>query len=123
MSEQVGDDLLKNICSASQCSIRWDSMIGSDLLRQCPDCGLNNYDFSNLGDDAIIKLISENDINPSKKLYRRADGKYMTRNCPVSKRVWSSSATEEAFLRVANELGARFIEGDTFNHYKSAARC
>ncbi len=116
---ESGNDLLKNIKTAKECPIGWDDMKGSATVRQCTDCGLNTYDLSDLSHTAAAELISKNDKNPSKAIYRRSDGKYMIRDCPSSKwRSWCGPSQIEVWHRLSNEIGATFIEGDFWNTSK-----
>jgi Carboxypeptidase regulatory-like domain len=77
---------LDRIAVASPCPMSWNDMVGDDRVRFCNQCNLNVYNIS-----AMTKLEAESFITNVEgricaKLYRRADGTILTRDCPIGLR-------------------------------------
>jgi hypothetical protein len=68
---------------AQTCLWRWDDETSTDRFRYCPKCQTQAYNFDGLELSEAEALIftRENKRNPT--LYKRADGKFMTQDCPV----------------------------------------
>ena len=79
--------MLHNIRVASPCSADWEKMEGNDRVRFCSACQLNVYNFSEMSEREILKLIQSHEGRRlCGRLYRRKDGTILTRNCPVGLR-------------------------------------
>jgi hypothetical protein len=61
-------------------------MAGDELVRYCPECKLNVYNFSEMSDADIESIISHRDGRLCARFYQRSDGTMLTRNCPVGLR-------------------------------------
>jgi len=72
-----------NLRVASPCHVGWETMSGDDRVRFCDSCKLNVYDLGGLTTTEIKSLISETEGGICGRLHRRADGKIITRDCPV----------------------------------------
>src|ERR1044072_3641791 len=72
---------------AAPCSASWEQMKGSERVRFCHECNLNVYNISRMTRKAVESLIAH---APGQRLcmrlYKRADGTIITRDCPVGLR-------------------------------------
>jgi len=100
-------DPLDQIRVASPCPASWDRMEGDERTRHCTLCELNVYNFAEMTRDEIRELLMRSEGRVCARLYRRADGTMITRDCPtavqrVRQRVsqWAG-ATMAALLSVA----------------------
>jgi hypothetical protein len=68
---------------AQSCAWRWNDDGQTDRVRHCPNCQTQAYNFDGLelAEAEALILTRENKRNPT--LYKRADGKFMTQDCPV----------------------------------------
>ncbi len=73
---------LDNVIVAAPCPITWESMVGDDRVRHCSGCDRNVYNLSDMSTAEAEKFIMENGDTQCARLFRRADGKIMTDNCP-----------------------------------------
>ena len=94
------NDFLKNLRVASPCHMAWDQMSGDDHVRFCDSCQFNVYNFSEMTAQEVEKLIYETEGRICGRIYRRADGTVITRDCPVGLRA--------VRMRVAKFAGAVF---------------
>lgn len=79
--------VLDRISIASPCSADWNRMQGDDRRRFCADCRLHVHDLSRMSADEAMALLQ--DVGRQRvcvRLYRRADGTVLTRDCPVGLR-------------------------------------
>lgn len=78
--------LLDQVSVASPCPANWEDMEGGDQKRFCQQCKLHVYDLSAMtAADAESFLQSEtaNQKRACIRMVRRADGRVLTRDCPV----------------------------------------
>lgn len=76
--------MLPEIRIASPCTADWERMIGDDRVRHCAECDRNVYNLSRMTSREIERLIAaSNGQRLCGRLYRRADGTMLTRDCPV----------------------------------------
>jgi hypothetical protein len=75
--------LLDSVKIASPCSASWDDMIGDERARFCAHCQKNVYNLSAMASEEAERLLREHEGSLCVRLYRRADGKVMTTDCPV----------------------------------------
>ena len=71
---------------ASPCKTDWRAMAGGDTVRFCGECQLNVYNISNMTAEQAATLIERADGRLCVRLYKRADGTVITRDCPVGLR-------------------------------------
>jgi hypothetical protein len=91
--------MLPEIKIASPCSASWEAMTGDDRARHCSECNRTVYNFSEMTAAEIENLIAaSNGERLCGRLYRRADGTILTRDCPVGLRA--------RIRRVSRRLGA-----------------
>ena len=73
---------LRGLRIASPCDADWASMPGTDRVRACADCALNVYNLSEMTTREARALIRQHEGRLCVRLYRRADGTVLTRDCP-----------------------------------------
>ena len=79
--------LLDQISIASPCSADWHDMQGDDRRRFCAQCKLHVPDLSAMSRDEAEQLLqAAGQGRVCVRLHRRADGRVLTRNCPVGLR-------------------------------------
>ena len=93
-------DKQKHLGIASPCPASWESMKGDDRVRFCELCNLNVYNFAQLTRREVNALVANTEGRLCGRLYRRADGTVITRDCPVGLRALRR--------RVARVAGAVF---------------
>jgi hypothetical protein len=74
---------LELIQIASPCTADWESMVGDDRARHCADCQLNVYNISEMTRDEALAFLAQREGRTCVRMYRRADGTVITRDCPV----------------------------------------
>ncbi|HEY0385108.1 MAG TPA: carboxypeptidase-like regulatory domain-containing protein, partial [Pyrinomonadaceae bacterium] len=103
------DSRLESLRVASPCPVSWESMRGNDAVRFCQQCQLNVYDISRMTRPEAEALIAETEGRICARLFRRADGTVLTKDCPVGLRAWRrriSSRTGAALTALLSLLGA-----------------
>jgi len=85
---------------ATPCPISWEQMRGNDQVRFCDHCQLNVYNISELSKLEAQTLIASTEGRLCARLYRRADGTVLTKDCPVGLRALR--------LRVSKRVAAVF---------------
>ena len=106
------NSLLDRVGIAAPCSASWDDMDGDDRARFCSQCQLNVYNFAELTREQVQALIIEKEGRLCGRIYRRADGTILTRNCPVG--LWAmrkrltkwGGAVAAALVVLVGALGA-----------------
>lgn len=73
---------LRGLRIASPCDANWDAMPGTDRVRSCAHCALNVYNVSEMTTREARALIRQHEGRLCVRLYRRADGTVLTRDCP-----------------------------------------
>jgi hypothetical protein len=68
---------------ASPCTADWNRMKGDDRVRHCEQCNLNVYNFAELTYKEIEELVAAREGRLCVRLYKRADGNMITKDCPV----------------------------------------
>lgn len=68
---------------ASPCHEKWDSMTGDERKRFCAKCQLHVHNVSALSEAEVVKLFEAETGRVCGRLYRRADGTVLLRDCPV----------------------------------------
>lgn len=68
---------------ASPCPARWEDMSGGEKSRFCEQCGLHVYNLSQMTRAEAQSLVANTEKRICAKVYRRADGKVLTKDCPV----------------------------------------
>ena len=71
---------------ASPCGVPWASMTGDERARHCGQCSMTVYNIAELTAAETERLIANSDGRLCIRLYRRADGTVMTKDCPTGLR-------------------------------------
>jgi carboxypeptidase family protein len=71
-------------------------MSGDDRIRHCPECNLNVYNFSQMNDADVERIIATHEGRLCARFYRRPDGTILTQNCPAGFRATLRRATRVA---------------------------
>lgn len=74
---------LDKIKIASPCGASWSEMIGDDRKRHCAECKLNVYNLSAMTKTEAESFLINSEGRVCLRIYRRADGTVITRDCPV----------------------------------------
>jgi hypothetical protein len=74
---------LENYKFATLCPSQWDAMSGSDQYRHCQECGLFVYEFATQNQSEAAKIVFQREGNDRPTFYKRGDGRFLTRDCPV----------------------------------------
>lgn len=101
MSER--NQLLSRMRIAAPCSVGWESMEGDERVRFCRLCNLNVYNVAALTRAEAEALVARTEGRLCARLYRRADGTVLTKDCPtglraVRRRISRASAAAFAAL-------------------------
>jgi hypothetical protein len=75
--------LLDSIRIAAPCPASWDDMAGDDRVRHCSLCQQSVYNVAALSRTEANALVTQATGRMCLRLFRRADGMVMTRDCPV----------------------------------------
>jgi hypothetical protein len=73
---------------ASPCPANWENMTGDDRVRFCQECQLQVYNISEMTRGQAEALIAQAEGRICARLYRRADGTILTKDCPVGLRAF-----------------------------------
>lgn len=97
--------ILDDVRIASPCSANWDQMTGSETVRFCDACSLNVYNLSTMTASEAAALVARTEGRVCVRLYRRADGTTITRDCPVGLRAAVRRASRAASAILATLFG------------------
>lgn len=102
---------LDKIKIASPCGADWNEMRGDERRRFCSLCELNVYNLSDLTRAEAESFLINSEGRVCLRVFRRADGSVITRDCPVGwarikKRV--SRAATAVFSLIAGFFGGIF---------------
>jgi hypothetical protein len=89
---------------ASPCHVSWDEMNGDERARFCLHCKLNVYNLSEMSRDEAEAFLASREGRACVRLYRRADGTVLTRDCPVGVRY-----LRKRFTRAVAALASLFV--------------
>lgn len=84
----IAQELMRRAEIAEPCTASWEGMTGDDKIRMCAQCNLNVYNAEAMTDEEVmLKIMSLATGNRvCMRIYRRADGTFLTKNCPVGLR-------------------------------------
>jgi hypothetical protein len=91
---------LDRVDVAKPCSASWDEMTGDDRVRRCESCHLDVYDISAMRREEAQEFLAARAgaERTCIRFFRRADGRLLTRDCPVGVRAawrrmtWAAAA-------------------------------
>lgn len=96
---------VNNLRIASPCSVSWASMKGDERTRHCDLCELNVHNVAGMTRDEVAHLVGENSGRLCMRLYRRADGTVLTKDCPIGLRAFRKRVAGLASAAFATILG------------------
>ena len=107
MTTPIG--LLDIVRIASPCSVSWEGMTGDERTRHCAECNHNVYNLSAMTRAEAERFLENAEGRVCLRLYRRADGSVLTRDCPVG----AQSERKRIYRRVsrAAATGLALISG------------
>lgn len=94
-------DQLANLRIAAPCQTFWESMAGDERVRYCKLCSLNVYNFAEMTREEVRELLARTEGRVCARLYRRADGTVLTRDCPTGLRALRRRASRVAAALIA----------------------
>jgi hypothetical protein len=94
---------------ASPCHADWNAMSGDARVRHCAECNLDVYNFSEMSEREIDRLVEERQGRLCARFYQRPDGTMLTKNCPTAFRAGLLRATKLTSAALATIIG--FIPG------------
>lgn len=103
MSKQKFD--INKIHVASPCSVGWETMTGDERIRRCHSCELNIYNISEMTKTEVESLIANREGRLCIRLYKRADGTVLTKDCPVGIRAYQKRVARFAGAALAMIFG------------------
>jgi hypothetical protein len=89
-------DPLGDLRIAAPCEASWEGMAGDERVRHCTLCRLNVYNFAEMTRGEIQDLLVRTEGRVCARLYRRADGTLLTRDCPSGLRALRRRASRAA---------------------------
>ena len=104
-------DLLARVRVATPCPVSWSNMEGDERVRFCRQCELNVYNISEMTKAEAESLIAREEGRLCSRMYRRADGTILTKDCPVGVRALRkrvSRATGAAFAALLSFCSLAF---------------
>ena len=104
-------DVLNAITIPTHCPVPWEEMEGDDRTRHCAKCNERVHDVAALTTAEAVELLSIRGKPPCLRIYRRADGRVMTADCPTGKRerVWKWLRRRSAWT--ASLFAVLFLSG------------
>lgn len=104
MPPSVSLSILDRVGVASPCTADWEHMTGDDRVRFCGQCRLNVYNLSAMTEAQAAAFVAQREGRACIRLYRRADGTMLTRDCPVGLRALRLAAAR-SIGRIAAAMG------------------
>lgn len=108
MGRTVPLGVLEQVRIASPCPMRWEDMapVEGDRVRHCGSCDLNVYNLSGMPRDEAENLVLAHAGGERLcvQMHVRADGRVLTRDCPVGLR-----AARLRLARLASRLAAAVV--------------
>lgn len=107
MTTPIG--LLDIVRIASPCSVSWEGMTGDERTRHCSECNHSVYNLSAMSRAEAETFLENAEGRVCLRLYRRADGSVLTRDCPIG----AQSERRRIYRRVsrAAATGLALISG------------
>lgn len=96
---------IDNLKVATPCPVPWDTMRGDDRKRFCDMCNLNVYNISEMTKAEAADLLNHAEGRVCGKIYRRADGTVITKDCPVGLRTYRKRMAVYAGAALSMVLG------------------
>lgn len=96
---------IDNLRVASPCHVPWDSMTGSNRVRNCNSCRINVFNIAEMTAVEAEHLIHTHDGRLCIRLFKRADGTVITNDCPVGFRLYQKRVARYAGAALTAILG------------------
>lgn len=93
---QKAQEQLGNLRIAAPCQVAWEDMAGDERMRHCSLCSLNVYNFAEMTRDEVSQYLGRTAGRVCARLYQRADGTVLTRDCPTGLRALRRRASRVA---------------------------
>src|ERR1043166_8441234 len=77
---------LERIRIAKPCPMAWSDMEGDDKMRHCCKCDQRVYNLTAMTSAEAEHLLATRDGRMCLRYFRRADGRIMTKDCPVGEK-------------------------------------
>lgn len=92
------DEVMKQTRIATPCSVKWDELSGDDKVRYCGQCHLNVLNASAMTENEVLTEIRKaaGGQRVCMRLFRREDGTFITRDCPIGLRALRQRARRVA---------------------------
>jgi hypothetical protein len=90
---------------ASPCTESWNAMSGDERVRHCAKCKLNVFNVKELKEDEVRALLLKSEGKVCGRVYRRADGTVLTKDCPTGVAALRKKALGAVTMAVALLLG------------------
>ncbi len=117
MNEQNFD--INKLRVASPCSVGWETMTGNERVRRCHSCELNVYNTAEMTRAEVENLVATHEGRLCIRLYKRADGTVLTKDCPVGFRAYKKRVARLAGAALATILGSFSVSFGQKNDKKS----
>lgn len=98
--------MLQQVRIAAPCPARWEGMEGDDRARYCSECKLNVYNISDMTKAEAEDFLRRAEGRTCIRMYQRADGTVLTKNCPVGLRAIYRRTCYAACLAIVMTIGA-----------------
>ncbi len=95
---------LELIQIASPCTANWEEMKGDERTRHCGQCKLDVFNISAMTRDEATAFLAERTGRTCVRMFKRADGTVITRDCPVG-----LAALRARFVRLTLATVALFL--------------
>lgn len=93
---KMRSDRIDRLRIASSCPASWETMAGDERVRFCDLCNLHVYNIAEMTTTDAEALIANTEGRICARLYRRADGTVITKDCPVGLRALRRRAAKVA---------------------------
>lgn len=110
---------LEQLRIATPCQQRWEDMEGDEARRFCAACGLYVHNLAAMTREQADTLLAAGQRSGARtcvRLYRRADGTVITRDCPVG----LAAARRRVWAGVRRAAAAIFLAGASLVSWKRA---
>ncbi len=81
--------IIEKLRVASPCSVAWEAMAGDERVRHCDSCRLNVYNTAEMTRAEVEAMVLGREGRLCVRMYRRADGTVLTKDCPVGLRAYA----------------------------------
>ena len=90
---------------AAPCPVGWATMSGDERVRHCQSCQLSIYNSAEMTKREAEDLIATREGRLCIRLYKRADGTVLTKDCPLGIRAYQKRISRFAGATLATILG------------------